>query len=471
MPVRARGLPALAGRPPAAGISRRHARGVLGMTSLLTPTAPIVEGTSRRWDSIKKKRQELTPEREEEIRNVFAQLDVDKSGALSSDELQLALKEMGIYKSKEEVGLTIKEIDANDNDQVDATEFVDLVLRLERQRDVEKVFEQNDATYSIFWQLNGDVYQAVGHYGTEARKRALRSVRGDDKTFASESVKLEFSARGQAPMARAARQREEVVLDCGADGFLKGINSPQRRALAKEFGIKHIHFLPVEGGVVEYGRNGGEEVEIIKLLNALIYLILHPVGVRDCLKKVSEVGCLLLMVIKLEQADVLSGLSKAVVALYDAVMSYEKSLERDVLAAFTYAKSMEGSEKLKKDAAARGRARIIVNLIAPIFTVARAIILSIRFLRALWTMRQDAALYADKGVEKFVQKGRQASMALERTLSTTLSRVGSMKSAKVQNDDEIPLNLKPRVGTRGPAAAGPGNNDVEIFVKSTAGSR
>jgi len=27
-----------------------------------------------------------------------------------------------------------------------------------------------------------------------------------------------------------------------------------------------------------------------------------------------------------------------VVALYDAVMSYEKSLERDVLAAFTYAK-------------------------------------------------------------------------------------------------------------------------------------
>lgn len=122
MPVRARGLPALAGRPPAAGISRRHARGVLGMTSLLTPTAPIVEGTSRRWDSIKKKRQELTPEREEEIRNVFAQLDVDKSGALSSDELQLALKEMGIYKSKEEVGLTIKEIDANDNDQVDATE-------------------------------------------------------------------------------------------------------------------------------------------------------------------------------------------------------------------------------------------------------------------------------------------------------------------------------------------------------------
>jgi hypothetical protein len=47
---------------------------------------------------------------------------------------------------------------------------------------------------------------------------ATCSVRGDDKTFASESVKLEFSARGQAPMARAARQREEVVLDCGADG-------------------------------------------------------------------------------------------------------------------------------------------------------------------------------------------------------------------------------------------------------------
>ena len=62
-------------------------------------------------------------------------------------------------------------------------------------------------------------------------------------------------------------------------------------------------------------------------------------------------------------------------------------------------------------------------------------------------------------------------MALERTFTSTLSRVGSMKSAKGQDDEETPLNLKARVGTRAPAAAGPGNNDVEIFVKSTAGSR
>ena len=54
------------------------------------------------------------------------------------------------------------------------TQFVDMVLRLEHQRDIEARFERNDATYSIFWQQNGDIYQAVGQYGTEARRRALR---------------------------------------------------------------------------------------------------------------------------------------------------------------------------------------------------------------------------------------------------------------------------------------------------------
>lgn len=130
-------------------------------------------------------------------------------------------------------------------------------------------------------------------------------------------------------MARAARTGEEVVLDCGPDGYLKGISSPQRRALAKEFGIKHIHFVPVAGGVVEYGRAAGEEVGITRLLNALMYQILHPQGVRDCVKKFGEVGQLLVMLVKLEEASALTGLSKAVVALYDAVMSYERSLERD----------------------------------------------------------------------------------------------------------------------------------------------
>ena len=208
-------------------------------------------------------------------------------------------------------------------------------------------------------------------------------------------------------MARAARTGEEVVLDCGPDGYLKGISSPQRRALAKEFGIKHIHFVPVAGGVVEYGRAAGEEVEITRLLNALMYQILHPQGVRDCVKKLGEVGQLLVMLVKLEEASALTGLSKAVVALYDAVMSYERSLERDVLAAFTYARSVEGSQSLKKDAAARGRARFLVNLITPVFAVARGIILCSRFLRALWSMRNDAVIYADKGVEQLVETGRQ----------------------------------------------------------------
>jgi len=46
----------------------------------------------------------------------------------------------------------------------------------------------------------------------------------------------------------------------GANGMLVGLALPVRRTLANEFGIKHIHFVPVVGGeyVMEYGRIAGE---------------------------------------------------------------------------------------------------------------------------------------------------------------------------------------------------------------------
>jgi Ca2+-binding EF-hand superfamily protein len=77
---------------------------------------------SARWKSLDKKRERLGSEREKQIRDVFRQIDRDNSGALSVQELQAALKEMGIYKAKEEVAMTITEIDANNSGQVDANE-------------------------------------------------------------------------------------------------------------------------------------------------------------------------------------------------------------------------------------------------------------------------------------------------------------------------------------------------------------
>ena len=120
-PTRAHAL----GRPAAAAVSYRHARGTLGLTSVLLAGADLAvggrQGTAR-WKSLDKKREQLGSEREKQIRDVFRQIDRDNSGALSVQELQAALKEMGIYKAKEEVAMTINEIDANNSGQVDANE-------------------------------------------------------------------------------------------------------------------------------------------------------------------------------------------------------------------------------------------------------------------------------------------------------------------------------------------------------------
>ena len=142
-----------------------------------------------------------------------------------------------------------------------------LRLGSDRDREKEDCLEQNDAIYTILWQktADGTTFRAVGEYTTERRKRAQQQVRGDSKTFASEMVKAEFPATGQGPLARAASSGEEVVVTTGDDGFLRRLHSPRRRALAKEFDIKHIHFVPCskDGMVVmEYGRYAGEVLSI-----------------------------------------------------------------------------------------------------------------------------------------------------------------------------------------------------------------
>lgn len=85
----------------------------------------------------------------------------------------------------------------------DVAQFVDLVLALEKQKRIEDCLQRNDAIYSILWQKMGNTYRAVGQYTSEARTRALSRVRGDGKTFATESAKLQIPARF-GPISRAA---------------------------------------------------------------------------------------------------------------------------------------------------------------------------------------------------------------------------------------------------------------------------
>ena len=70
--------------------------------------------------------------------------------------------------------------------------------------------------------------------------------------------------------------------------------------------------------------NWWQEVEVIKLVNEIMRQILHPVSTRAFVAGLLETMGLLMLLVKMERNDVLAGLSKAVVAFYDAVLGFEK---------------------------------------------------------------------------------------------------------------------------------------------------
>merc|ERR1712226_73467 len=88
----------------------------------------------------------------------------------------------------------------------------------------------------------------MADYVTPDRVRALKNRRGDDKTFASESRHYTLATDGDGPVATAAQTgKAQFIAHAPTDPRLK------RAALAKEFGVESIHFVPIEGGVLEYG--------------------------------------------------------------------------------------------------------------------------------------------------------------------------------------------------------------------------
>jgi hypothetical protein len=113
--------------------------------------------------------------------------------------------------------------------------------------DMRRGFENFGASYCLFWQKQANgYYSAVAEHTTDERKAALRKARGDDKTFASESMKLKLDSRNPGGVATAARTGKEVVLT-------DMTKLSKRSELAEEFGIIEIHFVPHKDGVFEFG--------------------------------------------------------------------------------------------------------------------------------------------------------------------------------------------------------------------------
>jgi len=249
----------------------------------------------------------------------------------------------------------------------------------ERQRVIDECFEQYNAVYSLLWQRKDGVgpFRVVGQYTTSSRKRALRAVRGDDKTFASESSQLAIPGSGSNLIATAARTGEEVVISNPGRMW-----SLKRRELCQEFGIKHIHFVPVQGGVMEYGRIAGEELEIVKLLALLMPHITQPASLFTFTSYVYETFWLLMLLVKVEQGDIFAGLSKAWVEFNNAALTYESSLKQS------------GS---KVGAAKQGRTGFLITLAGTGFVMVRVtarVISKVNHWWARWRDRNNSAVSA-----------------------------------------------------------------------------
>ena len=71
-------------------------------------------------------------------------------------------------------------------------------------------------------------------------------MRGDDKTFSAASRLFTADVNDPASgVATAAREQREICVE--------DVSTLQRAALAEEFDIKRISFVPVASGVLEYG--------------------------------------------------------------------------------------------------------------------------------------------------------------------------------------------------------------------------
>jgi len=116
--------------------------------------------------------------------------------------------------------------------------------------ELEKAFN-NGATHVIFWHKVDDKYQVGASYLVPERENLLKALRGDDKSYTSESWRFQLPADGAGPVATAARSGMEIVVDDPAtkEGFF-------RADLAKEFKVGKCHFVPCKDGVLEYGVGG-----------------------------------------------------------------------------------------------------------------------------------------------------------------------------------------------------------------------
>lgn len=133
-----------------------------------------------------------------------------------------------------------------------------------------RAFEELGALYMLHWAENtpGEYTVSADYEVPSATNSRLRR-RGDGVSFVSQSRALTLSATGTGPVAMAKKAQAEQIIafdyDCGSELRFK----MKRKDAAVEFGISTIHFVPFDGGVLEYGV-GDETALADTTLNAAL---------------------------------------------------------------------------------------------------------------------------------------------------------------------------------------------------------
>merc|ERR1712050_483602 len=109
--------------------------------------------------------------------------------------------------------------------------------------------DTSGAGYALYWIEEDGQFVVAGDYVTPERKKALDAA-GITTTFAEVSKGIKLDASGDGPVATVARTgRPHYVADAANNSSVK------RKQYAREFGIQSMAFIPVEGGILEYGNS------------------------------------------------------------------------------------------------------------------------------------------------------------------------------------------------------------------------
>jgi hypothetical protein len=107
--------------------------------------------------------------------------------------------------------------------------------------------DTSGASYAMYWKESAGKLTVAGSYVTKTRKEALKKA-GLKMSFAEASQDTVLSVDGAGPVATAVRTLEPVYIQ-----DIATCETMKRKGLAEQYGIASACFVPVKGGVIEYG--------------------------------------------------------------------------------------------------------------------------------------------------------------------------------------------------------------------------